>query len=227
MGKKYIIILMQVLTSICIVSVGFASWTIVSGVKIKESGTISAEDVHYNEKYISKTSHEVFRYYDTGFLAGEDKTTEIVQTAQIKYDYVLLLTNLATDLAKDLNGQTSTIKFTLSHAEIEGFAFIDKYLKSVVVLLGDVDKDTQEIVYTDLKIIGNKANNSYTIEITFDSNDFILAQTKAKDGDHLQIVYNFEVPKDGNDFNFETDIFPFISSAEFHFTHKLEVLFVE
>lgn len=219
MGKKYIIILMQVLTSICIVSVGFASWTIVSGVKIEESGTISAEDVHYNEKYISKTSHEVFRYYDTGFLAGEDKTTEIVQTAQIKYDYMLLITNLE----EDLNDQNPTIKFTLSHATIEGFAFIENYFSSVEVLLGSVDQSTQKIEYSKLDIIGNKIYNTYIIELTFDDSVSSLAQ--AKDGDRLQIIYNFEVPEDGESFNFERDIFPKISSAEFHFTHKLEVLF--
>lgn len=219
MGKKYIIILMQVLTSICIVSVGFASWTIVSGVKIKESGTISAEDVHYNEKYISKTSHEVFRYYDTGFLAGKGTTAEIVQTAQIKYDYMLLITNLV----KDLNGKKPTIKFTLSHATIEGFAFIKNYLKSVEVLLCSVDQSTQKIVYSDLNIIAD--NNTYIIELTFDDSASSLAQ--AKDGDRLQIVYNFEVPEDGDSFNFERDIFHNISSSDFYFIHNLEVLFLE
>lgn len=221
MNRKYFLFILQFLTSICIVSVGFASWTIVSGVKIEGSGTISAEDVHYNEKYISKTSHDVFRYYDTGFLAGEDKTTEIVQTAQIKYDYMLLITNLE----NDFNDQKPTIKFTLSHATIEGFAFIENYLSSVQVLLGSVDQSTQKIEYSELNIIGDKINNTYIIELTFDDSTSSLAQ--AKDGDRLQIVYNFEVPEDGDSFNFERDIFSKISLAEFHFTHKLEVLFEE
>lgn len=221
MNRKYFLFMLQFLTSICIVSVGFSSWTIVSEVSIKASGIVSSEDVHYNEKYISKASHEVFRYYDTGFLKGEDKKAEIVQTAQIKYEYVLLLTNLETDL----NGKTSTIKFTLSHAEIEDFAFIDKYLSSIDVLLGTIGENAQEIEYTNLEVTNHKTNNIYTIELTFGADDSDLAN--AIDGDHLQIVYNFEVPKDGDSFNFESDIFPYISSDEFHFAHKLEVLFEE
>ena len=56
MGKKYIIILMQVLTSICMLSVGFASWTIVSGASLTAEGEIKAENVESNDRYIQMIS---------------------------------------------------------------------------------------------------------------------------------------------------------------------------
>ena len=89
MKKKYIIFLMQILTSICMVSVGFASWTFVSGDSITASGNIKAEDVISNNEYIKLTNQTTLKYYKSGFVTEENK---ISLTGSIDVEYTINLT---------------------------------------------------------------------------------------------------------------------------------------
>lgn len=69
MKKKYIIFLMQILTSICMVSVGFASWTFVSGDSITASGNIKSESVNSFADYIDFDGEiQGFKYCNSCFL---------------------------------------------------------------------------------------------------------------------------------------------------------------
>lgn len=69
MKKKYIIFLMQILTSICMVSVGFASWTFVSGDSIIASGNIKSESVNSFADYIDFDGDiKGFKYCNSCFL---------------------------------------------------------------------------------------------------------------------------------------------------------------
>lgn len=72
MNRKYIYILMQLFTSICLVSVGFASWTFVSGDSITATGNIVAQDVNNFEDYIYFDGEiQGFKFCSTGFLTED------------------------------------------------------------------------------------------------------------------------------------------------------------
>lgn len=203
MGKKYIIILMQVLTSICIVSVGFASWTIVSGVKIEESGTISAEDVHSNDKYIEYVSHDVFRYYDTGFVSSSGKDAQILLTGTLKYSYKLHLNNLI----EDLDGKNSVIKFSLTHPVIGNYQIISDFNKSATVKVGET------VIATQRNEIS--ANTRY-IEIK------ISELKNLQDGATIVVEYTFAAQTVED---FKEKIYPCFVEPSFEFINKVDVLF--
>lgn len=244
MNRKYFLFILQFLTSICIVSVGFASWTIVSGVSIEESGTISAEDVHTNESYLQNPTIVPFRYYDTGFVSGSGTTAQIVNTAQLIYTYDLNITNLKNDLGLGENGSSPLkIQFTLSHTDIDEFSFINDYCleKQIAIILSNNDSDNSvtsvnlvnanDIPVADniatVTLVGNIIVKNDVSMIHFTSNNEIYAT--AYDYFQLQIVYSFSYPSYEEDasFSFKTSIFPYISSSDFYFYHKLDISYDE
>lgn len=79
MKRKYIYILMQLFTSICVVSVGFASWTFVSGDSIIASGSIKAEDIIVDNEIVSIDQTNLsLKYYKTGFVSTDEYGNDTV-----------------------------------------------------------------------------------------------------------------------------------------------------
>lgn len=84
MKRKYIYILMQLFTSICVVSVGFASWTFVSGDSIVASGNIKAEDVITDNEIVSiNDTNLLLEYYKTGFIDLDENGNKVVSDTGI------------------------------------------------------------------------------------------------------------------------------------------------
>lgn len=81
MKRKYIYIFMQLFTSLCLVSVGFASWTFVSGDTITAEGNIVAQDVNNFEEFIYFDGDiEGFKYCSSGFLTNDFKKSNVGTT---------------------------------------------------------------------------------------------------------------------------------------------------
>ena len=66
MNRKYFLFILQFLTSICIVSVGFASWTIVTP-PIIEEGLISSEPVLATDTYLDIEIEDI-KFCEEGFV---------------------------------------------------------------------------------------------------------------------------------------------------------------
>ena len=92
MKRKYILFLMQVFTSICMLSIGYSSWAICTGDSLEISGNFVAEDVITNTDYIliSNDSNMKLDYYETGFINEND---EVVLTGTMSIEYTIVLKN--------------------------------------------------------------------------------------------------------------------------------------
>ena len=99
MKRKYILMFMYLLTSVCIFSIGFSSWTIVQNATIDTSGNIIAEDIVSDDKYIylntklgdNENGIDIFEYYDRCFityvkdsLKNEQVIDFIIKNAKVK-----------------------------------------------------------------------------------------------------------------------------------------------
>lgn len=93
MNKKYVYIFMQLFTSICLISVGFASWTFVSGDSITATGNIVAQDVHSTTDYVELTNQTKLKYYKSGFVASDNT---ISKTGFMSVEYTLNIANCKT-----------------------------------------------------------------------------------------------------------------------------------
>lgn len=69
MKRKYIIFLMYVLTSVCLFSIGFSSWTIVQNATVSTTGNIEASDMfNYDDFIYFDGDIQGFKYCSTCFL---------------------------------------------------------------------------------------------------------------------------------------------------------------
>ena len=73
MTKKFMISLIALLSSISLVSIGFASWTIAAG-NNSISGTITAEDVMYTDHYVTITKAKPLTYCSLGFVNPDNQS---------------------------------------------------------------------------------------------------------------------------------------------------------
>ena len=71
MRRKYIVLCMYFLTCICIVSVGFSSWTIVQNANIKAFGSFASSEIISHSDYIEFESMQGFKYCSAGFLNND------------------------------------------------------------------------------------------------------------------------------------------------------------
>ncbi len=86
MKRKYIIFLMYVLTSVCLFSIGFSSWTIVQNATVSTIGNIEASDMlNYDDYIYFDGDIKGFKYCSTCFL-NEDlsKATSGTCTINLK-----------------------------------------------------------------------------------------------------------------------------------------------
>lgn len=98
MKRKYIIFLMYVLTSVCLFSIGFSSWTIVQNASVSTTGNIEASDMfNYDDFIYFDGDIQGFKYCSTCFL-NEDLSKSTY------YD---------SDLDKEFNRGTCTINLQL------------------------------------------------------------------------------------------------------------------
>ena len=209
MKRKYIYILIQLFTSICVVSVGFASWTFVSGDSIVASGNIKAENVHSDDKYVELVSCDIFRYYDTGFLTGTGQYDsegkeyqQITNQGKVSYVYRIDLYDLKASLAD----QTSVkISFTLSHTDIPNYTLIDDYASISYIKLNDV-------VLSSPKVTSSRANNTY--KIVLDIYDEVSTYNGNVDDDSTRyLTLSFEYLFDTSSVDFFTEIYPCFSES--------------
>ena len=86
MKRKYILMFMYLLTSVCIFSIGFSSWTIVQNATIDTSGNIIAEDIITDSDYIriEESLSTSLKYYETGFIDDSNNVT-LIGTMNITY----------------------------------------------------------------------------------------------------------------------------------------------
>ena len=221
MKRKYIYILMQLFTSICVVSVGFASWTFVSGDSIIASGSIKAEDIHSNDKYVELVSCDIFRYYDTGFLTGTGQYDsegkeyqQITNQGKISYIYTIDLY----DLKSSLDDQTSLkISFTLSHTDITNYTLIDDYASLSYLKLNDV-------VLSSPKVTSYKDNNTYTVVLDI-YNEVSTYSGNADDESTRYLTLSFEYLFDTSSVDFYSEIYPCFSNNAFQFNQRIDVEF--
>ena len=172
MNRKYFLFILQFLTSICIVSVGFASWTIVSGVSIEESGTISAEDVTQSTTYIEITQKSPLKYYQTGFVTGEEGSYVISEQGTLSFNCKIKIDNCK-NFYSDIEELKVTIYLKTNHNTI----FSDLSLSHTVdglTTLGDLIQDDPNIKPTvyfvtfNIDDLQNKSGNlEYTLNINF------------------------------------------------------------
>ena len=241
MGKKYIIIIMQVLTSICMLSVGFASWTIVSGASLTAEGEIKAENVESNDRYIQMISCDNFRYYDTGFLRTEetqngDKYQVIVTETSMTYNYQLDLYNLK----EDMEGQSDlNILFTFSHPTIKVGNSEDTY-----TIIADYFAGYEIETSYNYTIIGesdNTSSNSYFLNISFkdlvnnyegdgtdESTRYVDFKIKINFDLTANPEYNDYIDEGGkSEIYFKENVYNCFIDSNFGFIMKVDVEYVE
>lgn len=240
MKRKYIYIFMQLFTSICLISVGFASWTFVSGDSITATGNIHAENIHMYIRPYEDTStegpdhYEVFRYCDSGFLNGtgeyyldengiQHEYQAVTQTGSLKYRYFIDLYECKTALeaAKKSNSSLNSfnIQFELSHPSIlkdqsGSYEIITNYLTACTF--------TQSDGYT---VNDNEKNtNKYILNLNFYNlvNSYDGSSTNANRNLYFEITYTFTYIKPETS-NFYNDLYKCFIDEDFEFIMKINV----
>ena len=199
MKRKYIIILMQFLTSICIISVGFSSWIIVTPPIVAE-GQIVSSSVMSTDEYLT-ISIDNLKYCSEGFVNEE----------KISYTGYIVL-NCTLDISKlkqDFHDQYSSIKMELSLSR-EGYNLFETTTKqsSTHVI------NSNGINITE-KFPSGKKKNKYMLDITL--NDVLNV-------DHINGLYYFSITYQ---FNSHADLYSRIYTSltenpEFNVEVKME-----
>lgn len=196
MNKKYIYIFMQLFTSICLISVGFASWTFVSGDSITATGNIVAQDVHSTTEYVELTNQTSLKYYKSGFVTSNNT---ISKTGFMSVEYTLHITNCKTLYpATDFN----SLKILL-------------YLDAIDYNIFNDTTVTFEILNAESQIINS--NNSLIVNESKHCLEFYLINIltdQFTDTEYSFIVnYYFTVATYDN---YENNIYPNISKLNFN-----------
>ena len=199
MKRKYILMFMYVLTSICIFSIGFSSWTICMGDTITAQGNFLAEDVFLSNEfiYINNQSNVSLKYYETGFI---DENNNITTKGSMSVDYCIDVTkckSLYDDSVENLR-----VVITLDSLNFN----IYKYT-------------TLEIVVTDNQgnlIIPTNSINGETCSFSFIL-DGVLSDDNQNSISTFNVTYYFNVQS--NDY-FNKNIYPKIGMLTFS-THAL------
>lgn len=215
MNRKYFLFILQFLTSICIVSVGFASWTIISGDSITASGAISAKDVNQSEDFISLTAQSELKYYQTGFVIQNGNEYTIGTTGIMSVTYTIHL-----DKCKEI--YTSNENHSLKVRVYLTCNIINKpnLSGSLISLLNEeteICSVEPKVYIEDTEISSNENTSKYSFSYGIENNvswiEFCLEDILNNSGD-----YSFKV-----DYNFTTDSFDtyeeyiYPNLKEFHF----------
>lgn len=225
MKRKYILMFMYLLTSVCIFSIGFSSWTIVQNATIDTSGNIVAEDIVSDDKYIylntklgdDENGIDVFEYYDRCFITyvkdenGVSLPTES-NTGELILHYVIDLKTWKEDI-EDTKENTFTTKFTL------GFTSTDENFNILSYLSGNPTVTTS--VPNEISDFTNSTSCSFTLNMDLSS---ALSAYKEDDEStryiYLEIKYIFN---HAIGTTFTSDIYNHIIKEDFNFVIKAEI----
>lgn len=194
MKKKYVYIFMQLFTSICLVSVGFASWTFVSGDSITATGNIYAEDVYEATNYIELTNQSKLRYYKTGFVTSENTVSK---KGSISVEYTLDIINCKNIYPIE---NYNTLKVVL-------------YLDSNLYNIFEDTTVSFDIVDGEEKVLDS--NNSLIVNDNKHCLEFKITDVLSEDYTYVEysfiVTYYFTV----DDYSiYETKIYPNLSKIE-------------
>lgn len=224
MKRKYILMFMYLLTSVCIFSIGFSSWTIVQNATIDTSGNIVAEDIFSDDKYIylndnlgdDNTGIDIFEFYDRCFITytkddnGVSLPTES-ETGELILYYVIDLKSWKEDI-EDSKENKLTTKFTLSFASADAEFNILSYLTGEPTITTSVPFE-----------ISNYTNStSCTFNLNMDLTSALASYdlTESTRYVYLEIAYTFNHAI-GN--SFTNDIYSHIIKDDFNFILKTEI----
>lgn len=198
---------MQFFTSICLVSVGFASWTFVSGDSITASGNIVAQDVDDSSHYIyfdnSRSDGGVsgFKYCSGGFL-NDDSSIILAGTCS-----AYLKINLDNCINKFSNNDSLQIKVELKYKSANEYnIFNSNNLITYDITMGNniniiVDSETQ--------------NNSYMLIFTLEN--YLNTSAEPETIDDLIVNIHFNLTEEQFD-----KAYPYLSSMSFEYIIGIE-----
>ena len=211
MKRKYIIFLMYVLTSVCLFSIGFSSWTIVQNATVSTTGNIEASDMFNYDDYISFSGDiQGFNYCSTCFL-NEDlsKSTYYDSNTETELNRGTCIINLKIKPENCLNSFNSNsirVEIELKHKEV---------FESEL----DIFKKSEQINYTinyesatnvEIANISTSRENGYIL--SFEFKDYLLNYDNLDsyiENELLQIKIHFDLTN--NQFMEIYDTFKYIN----------------
>lgn len=222
MNKKYIYIFMQLFTSICLISVGFASWTFVCGDSITASGNIVAQDVHTDDNYIKLESTEVFRYYDTGFVSGTEDSVTITDTGTLVFNYKIDLYNCEQAITSTNATTKFNVLFTLSHATV-----VKSSENGETTYYKFIDDCLTDCTYTEnpsiILVSKNSATNDNLCDLSINLFNLISAFDGSSNSDNRYVDFSITYTFNVGTLNFKNDIYPCLAKEEFEFIMKTNI----
>lgn len=175
MKKKYVYIFMQLFTSICLVSVGFASWTFVSGDSITATGNIYAEDVHNYEDFITfdpENPIQGFKYCSGGFL---DDNYKIVEYGECIVNLDLKVYNCSIQYAEY---NSLKIELEFKYQDECDYNIFNNTIENVVILSEGIEvvkqTPTSETTYKMSFILKNYITNYKNTQSGIQNEDIIV-----------------------------------------------------
>lgn len=214
MKRKYIYILMQILSSVCMISVGFASWTIVTPPIIAE-GDINSEPVLSADDYLVITIDDL-KFCEEGFV-NEGKISNVgylklnCKLQNLAYFNTIFCT-YDEEGNKTLDFDSLRIELTLSYDGYNLFETTSNQSSTHII-------DGNGINITNTYPMGKKYNK-YSTMLTINNILSIVEESKIDDeytitGHEFTITYMFTYT--GNDFS------PIYNSLKNNSSFKVDV----
>lgn len=193
MKRKYILMFMYLLTSVCIFSIGFSSWTIVQNATIDTSGNIIAEDIVSINNYIKLTNQTNLRYYKTGFVTADN---QVSKTGYMTVEYEIDVVN-----CKVLYEEYSSLNVIV-------------YLDTVNYNIFDDTSVSFELVDNNDQVIhvNSSSLNDSKHQVEFSLNN-VLSEEYSSTTYSFEITYYFTVDTYET---YETNIYPNIAKVKFN-----------
>ena len=202
MTKKFMISVIAILSSISLVSIGFASWTIASG-NSTIGGIITAEDVMYTDHYVTITKAKPLTYCSKGFV-NPDNQSEILNKGSL--DLNVTLRNL----------KEFKTKFSTSTSKIDSLG-VDINLsyeqQGTYQYLFNTDS-SKELVFDQGKI--TSSDSSFTLPTTYTKNTAQYTSSSfiplngllngSRDTYTFNVKYTFTHNSSINESNFKTKL---------------------
>ena len=193
MKRKYILMFMYLLTSVCIFSIGFSSWTIVQNATIDTSGNIIAEDIVSINNYIKLTNQTNLRYYKTGFVTADN---QVSKTGYMTVEYEIDVVN-----CKVLYEEYSSLNVIV-------------YLDTINYNIFDDTSVSFELVDSNDQVIhvNSSSLNDSKHQVEFSLNN-VLSEEYSSTTYSFEITYYFTVDSYET---YETNIYPNIAKVKFN-----------
>lgn len=193
MKRKYILMFMYLLTSVCIFSIGFSSWTIVQNATIDTSGNIIAEDIVSINNYIKLTNQTNLRYYKTGFVTADN---QVSKTGYMTVEYEIDVVN-----CKVLYEEYSSLNVIV-------------YLDTINYNIFDDTSVSFELVDSNDQVIhvNSSSLNDSKHQVEFSLNN-VLSEDYSSTTYSFEITYYFTVDTYET---YETNIYPNIAKVKFN-----------